>query len=105
MGHLRGSFVIEDRASFVIEDSANKDMGRPGTESREVNSCSVCWCPLIPAARISSSSHPRCSGTSRGWEASLDVAGHSGVFPGFHSQTPGERNATCLRGSGNDSSE
>lgn len=45
MGHSRGSFVIEDSASFVIEDSANEDMGWPGTESGEVNSCSLCSVP------------------------------------------------------------
>lgn len=52
MGHLRGSFVIEDSASFVTEASANED-GVAGTESGEVYSCSPCTVPLVSAAGIS----------------------------------------------------
>ena len=104
MGHSRGSFVIEDSASFVIEDSANEDTGWPGTESREVNSCSLyAVCPLIPEAGVSSRCYPRCLGTLRVWEASLGIAVHSSVFLGFHFLAPGERNTTCRRGSRSDS--
>lgn len=51
MGHSRGSFVLEDSASFVIEDSANEDTGWPGTESGEVNSCSVYAVPPHTCSR------------------------------------------------------
>lgn len=106
MGHSCGSFVIEDSASIVIEDSANEDMGWPGTEGREVSSCSV-LCPLDPnqCLQLESVLDPTLDawGTLRVGEASLGIAGNSRVFLGFHFLTSGERNATCQRERRNES--
>ena len=80
MGHSRGSFVIADSASIVIEDSANEDMGWPGTEEREVSSCSV-LCPLDCDQCLQLKSVLDLTldtwGILRVWEASLGIAGNS----------------------------